>query len=257
MSNTDEHYDGPTATARGRRLDVANIAMGLRRPGRRATALVVSTGLTWSLFQLWVASPLPEMFSVFVFNQAEIRSLHLAFAVLLAFLAYPARHASASDHLPPTDIALALAAALSAGFLWLCYESIGSHIGDPTEFEVAVAATGMILLLEATRRVLGLPMVILALALLTYIFLGEQMPDLIAHKGASLGKAMGHLWLGTEGVFGVALGVSAGLIFLFVLFGALLDKLLKAIAAARTIELLHPLGALVRVGRNQIHCATR
>ncbi len=79
------------------------------------------------------------------------------------------------------------------------------------------------LLLEAARRALGLPMVILALTFIGYIFLGPHMPDMIAHKGASLGKGMSHLWLTTEGVFGVALGVSSGFIFLFVLFGALLE----------------------------------
>ena len=82
----------------------------------------------------------------------------------------------------------------------------------------------MVLLLEATRRALGLPMVIVALVFLGYTFAGPYMPDLIAHKGASLSRAMSHQWLTTEGVFGVALGVSSGFIFLFVLFGSLLDK---------------------------------
>ena len=119
---------------------------------------------------------------------------------------------------------LALLAALSAGYLSMFYESVSAHTGAPTGFEVTVAGIGVALLLEATRRVLGLPMVGLALLLLGYIFLGEHMPEVIAHKSASFSKAMSHLWLSTEGVFGVALGVSAGLIYLFVLFGALLES---------------------------------
>jgi hypothetical protein len=79
---------------------------------------------------------------------------------------------------------------------------------------------GIVLLLEATRRALGLPMVIVAIVFLGYTFGGPYMPDMIAHKGASISRVMSHQWLTTEGVFGVALGVSSGFIFLFVLFGA-------------------------------------
>ena len=185
--------------------------------------MLLAITLAWSLFQLWVASPLPETLGVGFFNQARIRSLHLAFAVLLAFLIHPASRRTPGDHIPLADIALALLAAACAGYLALFYESVTSHTGNPNPLEVGAAAIGVALLLEATRRVLGPPMVGLALILLTYIFFGEQMPELIAHKGASFGKAMSHLWLTTEGVFGAALGISAGLIFLFVLFGALLE----------------------------------
>lgn len=82
----------------------------------------------------------------------------------------------------------------------------------------------MILLLEATRRALGPPLMVVAAVFLLYTFAGPHMPDVIAHKGASLNKAMSHLWLTTEGVFGVALGVSTSFVFLFVLFGAMLEK---------------------------------
>ena len=219
MSEPREDGTAPTI---GARIDTTHIAMGLRRPqGQMATWLVL-IGLTWSAFQLWIASPLPEMLGLFM-NQARIRSLHLGFAVLLAFLAYPASSRAADDRVPLLDLVLAVLAAFSAGYLALFYTSVSAHTGAATVFEIGSAGLGMVLLLEATRRVLGLPMVGLALVLLAYVFLGEYMPDLIAHKSASFGKAMSHLWLSTEGVFGVALGVSAGLIFLFVLFGALLE----------------------------------
>ncbi|WP_210547363.1 TRAP transporter large permease subunit [Rhodoferax sp. PAMC 29310] len=219
MSESREDGTAPTL---GARIETTQIAMGLRRPqGQMATWLVL-IGLTWSAFQLWIASPLPEMLGLFM-NQARIRSLHLGFAVLLAFLAYPASSRASEDRVPLLDLVLAVLAAFSAGFLALFYTSVSAHTGAATVFEIGSAGLGMLLLLEATRRVLGLPMVGLALVLLAYVFLGEHMPDLIAHKGASFGKAMSHLWLSTEGVSGVALGVSAGLIFLFVLFGALLE----------------------------------
>ncbi len=219
MSEPREDGTPPTLNTR---IDTTHIAMGLRRPqGQMATWLVL-IGLTWSAFQLWIASPLPEMLGLFM-NEARIRSLHLGFAVLLAFLAYPASSRASEDRVPLPDLVLAVLAALSAGYLALFYTSVSAHTGAATVFEIGSAGLGMVLLLEATRRVLGLPMVGLALVLLAYVFLGEHMPDLIAHKSASFGKAMSHLWLSTEGVFGVALGVSAGLIFLFVLFGALLE----------------------------------
>ncbi|MCZ4306653.1 TRAP transporter permease [Zoogloeaceae bacterium G21618-S1] len=221
MSAADEHPPEPAAITP--RIRAANIAMGLRVPTGHMAHVLAYTGLAWSMFQLWVASPLPEWLGVLALNEARIRSLHLAFAVFLALLAYPVVRRKRSPDVPRADIVLAAMAALSAGYLALFYESVSEHVGNPSLFEVGIAAIGLTLLLEATRRVLGLPMVGLALTLLIYIFFGELMPDLIAHKGASFSHTMGHLWLGTEGVFGVALGVSAGFIFLFVLFGALLE----------------------------------
>ena len=199
------------------------MAMGMRVPHGRVASWLVLIGLLWSCFHLWMASPLPEMLGAQGFTQARIRSLHLAFAVTLAFLAYPATRRSPTDRVPRLDGILAVLAGVSAGYLAVFYDSVSAHTGNPTVLQVGIACVGVVLLLEATRRVLGLPMVLLALLLLNYILLGEHMPDLIAHQSASVGKTMNHLWLTTEGVFGVALGVSADLIFLFVLFGGLLE----------------------------------
>ncbi len=188
--------------------------------GRHVTVIA----LAWTGVQLWAASPLPLAAGVFVLGDAGLRSLHLAFALLLTFLILPAWGRPGGYRLRPVDLALATVAALCAGYLQLFYARISAHPGDPGTLDLAVALTGLLLLLEAARRLLGLPMVLLALAMLVYLFLGPHAPELIAHKGASVAKAMEHLWLGTEGVFGVALGVSAGFIFLFVFFGALLES---------------------------------
>ena len=197
---------------------------GGRNPGAAMTRLLLIVAITWSLFQLWIASPLPFTFGVFIFNDTESRAIHLAFAMFLAFMAYPAFKRSPRAYVPVTDWILGLVAAFCAAYLFLFYEELASRPSQPTEFDVYVGTLGIVLLLEATRRVLGLPMVIVAAVFLTYTFAGPYMPDLIAHRGASLNRAISHQWLTTEGVFGVALGVSSGLIFLFVLFGALLDK---------------------------------
>jgi TRAP transporter 4TM/12TM fusion protein len=90
--------------------------------------------------------------------------------------------------------------------------------------DIVVAVIGLLLLLEATRRAIGWPMAALALVFIAYAMLGPYMPEVLQHKGASLNRLLSHLWLTTEGVFGIALGVSTGAIFVYVLFGSLLDR---------------------------------
>jgi TRAP transporter 4TM/12TM fusion protein len=202
---------------------VAETDTGGREPSGFAKKFLLAVALAWSLFQLWIASPLPFALRFGVLNDTESRSLHLAFALLLAFLAYPAFKSSPRDRIPIADWILAIVAAFCGGYLMFFYAPLATRPGAPITQDLVVAVIGLALLLEAARRALGLPMVILALVFITYIFAGPYMPDMIAHKGASLAKGMSHLWLTTEGVFGVALGVSSGFIFLFVLFGALLE----------------------------------
>jgi TRAP transporter 4TM/12TM fusion protein len=197
---------------------------GARKPGPIVQRLLLFVAVAWSLFQLWIASPLPFSLGIFVLNDTESRSIHLAFAVFLGFMAYPASKRSPRDHVPILDWVFALVGAFCAAYLFLFYRELATRPGLPTPFDVGTSVIGIALLLEATRRVLGLPMVIVALTFLGYTFGGAYMPDLLAHRGASLDRAMSHQWLTTEGVFGVALGVSSGFIFLFVLFGSLLDK---------------------------------
>lgn len=197
---------------------------GGRNPGPLVKKLLLCVAVAWSLFQLWIASPLPFSLGIFLLNDTESRAIHLAFAVFLAFLAYPAFKRSPRDHVPVADWVLALVGAFCAGYLFWFYRELATRPGQPTSMDVWSAAIGVLLLLEATRRVLGLPMVVVAVVFLVYTFAGPYMPDMLAHRGASLDRAASHFWLTTEGVFGVALGVSSGFIFLFVLFGSLLDK---------------------------------
>ncbi|WP_341887276.1 TRAP transporter permease [Variovorax sp. YR752] len=203
---------------------VAENDAGGRNPGPQVSRLILGLCLGWSLFQLWIASPLPFALGIGVFNDTQSRAIHLAFAILLAFLAYPALSRSPRDRVPLADWVFAIVGAACASYLFVFYRELSTRPGQPITQDLVVGVVGIVLLLEATRRALGLPMVIVALVFLVYTFAGPYMPDLIAHKGASLSRAMSHQWLTTEGVFGVALGVSSGFIFLFVLFGSLLDK---------------------------------
>jgi TRAP transporter 4TM/12TM fusion protein len=204
--------------------DFSEAETGRRHPAGVGGRVITATCLLWSLFQLWYASPLPFVLHIGVFNDTEARSIHLAFAVFLGYLAFPALKGSPRDRIPPLDWLLALAAAFSAGYLCLFYAALAQRAGLPTSLDLVVAGAGMLLLLEAARRTLGPPLTVVAGLFLFYTLAGPWMPEVIAHKGASLQRLLSHQWLGTEGVFGVALGVSTGFVFLFVLFGALLEQ---------------------------------
>ena len=126
--------------------------------------------------------------------------------------------------MPVLDWIFAFAGAFAAGYLYLFYNELATRPGAPTQFDVVVGVIGILLLLEATRRAVGLPMAVLAVIFLVYVLAGAYLPDVIAHKGASIPRTISHMWLVTEGVFGIALGVSVAFIFVFVLFGTLLDR---------------------------------
>ena len=198
--------------------------LGGREPAGAGRAVLAATCIGWSLLQLWHASPLPFSFNVLVLNTTEIRSLHLGLALFAAYLAYPFARASPRDRIPAPEWILAAAAAFCGAYLFIFYRSIAERPGEPIAMDYVAAVAGVLLLLEATRRVVGPPLAVIALLMLGYAFAGPWMPDVVAHKGVSLTKAVSHYWLTTEGVFGVALGVSASYIFLFVLFGSLLEK---------------------------------
>ncbi len=204
---------------------VAQTETGARNPtGRIPRQVLFYVPLAWTLFQLWYASPLPFLFNVGIFNSTEARAIHLAFAVFLAFTAYPTfKKRSPRDYIPAQDWVVGLVGAFCAAYLFIFYADLSARPGNPTRVDLVVSVIGLLLLLEATRRALGPPLMIVATVFLVYTFFGSHMPDVIAHKGASLTKGMSHYWLSTEGVFGVAVGVSTDMVYMFVLFGALLE----------------------------------
>ncbi|MEE4379839.1 MAG: TRAP transporter permease [Candidatus Competibacteraceae bacterium] len=221
---TDEKLNGQAISGQDARDIVAQVDTGAREPQGTTGKILIGVALTWSLFQLWYASPLPFVFNFGVFNSTEARSIHLAFAIFLAFTAYPALKGSPRDRIPIQDWIFAALGAFSAAYLFLFYQEVSLRPGAPILTDVIVACIGMVALLEATRRALGPPLAIIAIILLIYTFFGPYMPDVITHKGASLFQVTNHQWITTEGVFGVALGVSTDFVFLFVLFGALLEQ---------------------------------
>jgi len=205
---------------------VAATDSGARAPGGAVGALLGWTALVWSAFQLWIASPLPYMFSDLlpVLNNTDTRSIHLAFGLALAFLAYPALKSSPRARIPAQDWVWAAAGVCATMYLSVFAAQLSERPGLPTTADLIIAPIGLALVLEGARRSLGAPLMVIAGIFLLYVFFGHLAPEVIAWKGASYGKAMSHMWITQEGVFGVALGVSTSMVFLFVLFGSLLER---------------------------------
>ncbi len=203
---------------------VADVDRGGRTVGGITGAVLFVGAVLWSLFQLWYASPLPFSLNFGIFNDTEARALHLGIAMFLGYLAYPARKSSPRDQMPWYDWVLALVAGFCGAYLYFFYKELATRPGLPTTMDITVAAIGLVLLLEVTRRSLGAPMAVLGAIFILYVFLGPNLPDALAHRGASLERMVSHMWLTTEGVYGVALGVSVSYIFIFVLLGSLLDR---------------------------------
>ena len=192
---------------------------------------ITSVCILWSLFQLWIVSDFPFFLSEvtglkLVFNGQEARQIHLAFGLGLALSVYPAVRSlsPAIDRIVRwTLIAVGVAACL---YLYIFKLDISNRAGLPNRLDLFFSLAGIACVLVAVYRALGLPLLIVAALFIFYVMFGhlDLFPDALRWKGASLNKASWHFWMQTEGLFGVALGVSASMIFLFVLFGALLES---------------------------------
>ena len=203
---------------------VAQADTGGRNPSEAVKRFVMLSCLLWAMFQFWYASPLPFALGFGVLNDTEARSIHLGFALFLGFLLWPFSSRSQTDRVPWFDWLFAILACFAGAYLLIFYSELATRPGQPTGFDVLTASLGLLLLLEATRRAVGLPMALLALLFIAYAMAGPWMPEVLQHKGASLNRLISHMWLTTEGVYGIALGVSTSAIFIYVLFGALLDR---------------------------------
>ncbi|MDG2949376.1 TRAP transporter permease, partial [Exercitatus varius] len=215
---------------------VASNDAGGRTPRGFAKKLIVVTAILWSVFQLYYTSPLPYWLQEVlthhgwdinvVVDDTKARSIHLAFALFLAYLSFPAFATSPKQHIPTLDWILAVGGAFLGAYYLFFYEGLVKRFGAPNLQDIIAGCCGVLLLLEATRRSLGLPLVVIAVVFLLYNFFGQYLPTdwIISHRSGSLSQIVNQQWITTEGVFGVALGVSTKYVFLFVLFGALLDK---------------------------------
>ncbi|HIU17792.1 MAG TPA: TRAP transporter permease [Candidatus Avidesulfovibrio excrementigallinarum] len=152
-------------------------------------------------------------------------AVHLAFALALTFLLYPARqHSPRKNAIPWYDYILAGLSALTCLYLVYNFIELTYRAGLPTDTDLIMGILLILVLLEATRRISNPVLSCLAIAALLYCFFGRAMPDMFAHRGFSITRIVNHMYLGTEGIFGTPLEVSATFVFMFILFGAVLEK---------------------------------
>jgi len=192
--------------------------------------IVSSIAIIWTLFQLWYASPFPFWFDIGMFKGLPARAIHLGFALTLVFLIYPF---SKRKKISIIDIIISLTAAFCCLYIYFFYDQLIDRGGILLKYnigqftipvEIIIGMIGIIILLEATRRAIGLPLVIIAVCFLLFSYFGRYAPDIISHGGLSLKRLVGFQWFDQEAIFGIPIGVSVDFIFLFVLFGALLEK---------------------------------
>jgi TRAP transporter 4TM/12TM fusion protein len=179
--------------------------------------LIAAIAITFSVFQVYTAAfgTLDAMLQ---------RAVHLAFALCLIFLLYPARVSWPRDKIHPIDVVFAILGAAAPLYIVVFYKQLVMRAGLVTTTDYIVGIIAIILILEAVRRVVGIPMVCVAILFLVYALYGRQLPGVLAHRGADLPTLVQHLFYTTEGIFGIPLGVSSTFIFLFILFGAFLEK---------------------------------
>ena len=203
----------------------------LRAPMGWQGKFITAVAFLWAIFQLYIASTLPftltDVLGVNVIvNTDQARFIHLSFAMFLAAMTFPLFKAGPRDYIPWYDWGIGLLGVSACLYLIVFKDSIAIRAGLPTVADLVAATIGMSVLAVSVMRSLGFPLVVVAGVFVVYVFIGhvDWLPDAIRWKGASYSKAMWHYWMQTEGVFGVAIGISASMIFLFVLFGSILEK---------------------------------
>ena len=199
---------------------------GVARKPKGPTKWVIPTiGVIWCFFQLSIAS-------WWILDTVFIRSIHLGFALLIVYLNYPVlkeprfslKFLSIKNRIPPWDFVIAIIACFCAVYIAIDYAGINERYGSPITRDIVIGLFLLVLLLEAARRVIGPALSVIATLFCLYAFFGPYMPDVIAFKGVSIGRFMGQITMSTEGIYGIPLDVSATIVFLFVLFGAMLEK---------------------------------
>ena len=179
--------------------------------------LIIAISVVFCLFQLY------SILSGKITAQI-VRATHLAFVMLLSYLLFPMKKNMPKDKLPWYDVILAVIGAASWGYITVNFESIVRRAGIYTTTDIIIGIIGILIVFEACRRIVGLPILIISIAFIIYALFGAYAPGFLNHRGYSIQRLVSHLFYNTEGIMGTPIGASATFIFLFIFFGALLDK---------------------------------
>ncbi|MCZ9851141.1 TRAP transporter permease [Brachyspira hyodysenteriae] len=179
--------------------------------------LIIVISVIFCLFQLY------SILSGKITAQV-VRATHLAFVILLAYLLFPMKKDMPKDKLPWYDVIFAIIGAGSWSYITINFETIVRRAGIYTTTDIIVGIIGILLVFEACRRIVGLPILVISIIFIIYALFGAYAPGFLNHRGYSLQRLVSHLFYNTEGIMGTPIGASATFIFLFIFFGALLDK---------------------------------
>lgn len=179
--------------------------------------LIIAISVIFCLFQLY------SILSGRITAQV-VRATHLAFVMLLAYLLFPMKKDMPKDKLPWYDVILAIIGAASWSYITINFDSLVRRAGIYTSTDIVIGIIGILLVFEACRRIVGLPILIISIVFIIYALFGAYAPGFLNHRGYSLQRLVSHLFYNTEGIMGTPIGASATFIFLFIFFGALLDK---------------------------------
>ncbi|SCY94979.1 TRAP transporter, 4TM/12TM fusion protein [Microvirga guangxiensis] len=198
------------------------------RPLLPGTAwLVAGLLLVLSLFHYYTAG-------FGLLREATHRGIHMAFVLGLIFLVFSAFKTD-QDRIAPSNLwrpggislidwVMAIAVAIASLYVPWIFNDLAFRVGNPTLMDVAMGTTLIVLLLEATRRSVGWPLPVISIGMMLYAYFGPSMPGILQHPGASWSNIVNHLYLTSQGIYGIALGVVATYVFHYVLFGVLATR---------------------------------
>jgi TRAP transporter 4TM/12TM fusion protein len=196
----------------------------IRILSKKENFLVSAIAISWAIFQLSLASWL-------ILDSTMVRAIHLFFAIVLIFLNVPFIKKSdkfgwfsETKKIPPIDYILAICGGLLALYIMFDYEGISLRMGNLNTRDMVIGSFLVLLLLEGTRRAIGPALPVIATVFSLYAFFAPYMPQFMATKAVSLQKYMNQIAMSTEGIYGIPLGVSATIVYLFVLLGSMLDR---------------------------------
>lgn len=152
------------------------------------------------------------------------RSLHVAMMLFMTFFLYPMNKKSSRKTIPWHDILFALASIAVAVYVWVDYVGFINRMGSPNLTDVVFGTMLILLVLEASRRISGWPLVILSLIFILYGLFGRNLPGIFMHRGYDWRAIVNHAFINTEGIYGTSVDVAASYIFLFILFGTIMNK---------------------------------
>ncbi|MGG4452691.1 TRAP transporter permease [Brevibacillus porteri] len=182
--------------------------------------------MKWISFGLLVLFSLYQLSStLFLTLPPQIhRPIHLAFGLALVYLLYAGTTKGNHNKIGIVNMILALLGVFVSLYWVIDYEGLVTRTGNYTTMDMVVGGIAIVLVLEAARRVVGIPIALIATIFLLYTYFGPYMPGFLEHRGSDVERIIGHSYYTLEGILGTPLAVSSTFIFLFVLFGAFLEK---------------------------------